>query len=153
MYCVESTVRSLVTNRQSKLDLAEIQGFAALVDAEIDGRLAARFYWPKSSSGVDLSQTPPALIVAAANYLVAALIELKSFSQFTSPPVSPDSGEGPSTYGRDLQRRGYGLLKSIEERRIVIPSLQPSTPIAQSHAPTHNFRPVYGLRRGGRGRN
>jgi len=142
MYANENTVRGLTKNRVSTLSLAEIEAAASLVDAEIDGRLSAMFWWPNNEQGEPVSPTPAA-IVALASQLTAGWIEMQTYAQ------NEGGGLSANPYGRTLQRLGYDALERIEAGAYLVPGLKRFGPVRTTAAPKI-FSPVRGLR-GGRG--
>jgi hypothetical protein len=93
MYASEPQVRSLTRNKRSGMTLVELEAIGATIDAEIDARLSALFHWPVTVSGDPLNEPPPALIVSAASYLTAALIEMEAYGRRGTEPLRPHSGE------------------------------------------------------------
>jgi hypothetical protein len=138
MYASEPQVRSLTRNKRSGMTLVELEAIGATIDAEIDARLSALFHWPVTVSGDPLNEPPPALIVSAASYLTAALIEMEAYAQ------NEAGGAVPNPYGRTLEKRGEALLQRIERGESIIPRLErvrqtASVPAPKIHSPVHGF--------------
>lgn len=121
MYCDEATVRLLVKNRKSVLDLSEIQAMAAVVDPEIDSVVSTRYYWPSDSEGQPIATVPP-LVRAIANYLTAALIEGES----TAFATGAEGEQHP--WGVRLDRIGRRLLARLQSGEDPVLELTPFRP-------------------------
>jgi len=158
MYAVEADVRALVANKVSQTTGTDIAARGAIVDRTIDMILASAFYWPKDINGATISPTP-APVVQSANYLTAALIERQAY--FGN--VSSDDTGGTS-YINWLEASGRQILDDLVEGRrhdtaLVRPTLvsaassaQPDGFNASSNGVGRRYRPVSGLRGGGRKR-
>lgn len=130
MYCDQTTVTFLARNCRSGLTSGDITSMAALVEPDIDSRLAQLWFWPFGSDGTDLrtGAIPPA-ISSISNLLVAAALEAAKVSFSQGVAASADGGETMQIpYGTTLQRMGQQRLKGIAEGTNSIPELERRTP-------------------------
>lgn len=138
MYADQSTVTGLCMNRVSNLSLQEIQAVAAIVEPEIDSRIGSVYYWPNNEAGVPITVIP-VLVKTISNYLVAGLIEKKSYAQNEAGQMTPNP------YGVALEKRGDKLLQDVIAGLIIVPGLQRYNQVSGSNPPDQ-FRHVHGLR-------
>ncbi len=131
MYCNPDTVKLLAKNVRNGLTEGEILAASELVDPDIDAKLAARYYWPVSSSGQDLRSSPPPQVRAIANYLVAALLE-SNHTAFSAATLGPEANQHP--YGQTLERLGSRKLRQAVDGPDVIRELESRAPGRVSRA-------------------
>lgn len=140
MYAVEQSVRELCVNVRTGATLAAMTAHSGLIDAQLDATLAAKFWWPESSTGQDLSATPPPIITSIASYMVAARIESTAFAQ-------NEAGlNQPNPYGSSLLKAAEKILKQITDGTLVVDGLE-ARKRTKVTSPPRSFTPSRGLAR------
>lgn len=140
MYALTATVQTLCKNRRTALGAEEVETFAGVVESEIDAAISEHYYWPLDANGVDISGSPPAILIQISNLITAGIIEQVSYAQ------NEAGGAAPNPYGAMLEKRGRSILARICDGSIVIPGLQRITEIIGRASTASTYRPVSGLR-------
>lgn len=140
MYADIDTVKALHSNVKSSISEQQYELLAGLVDSDIDARLSRHYYWPASEKGEVLNDPAPMLVRNAATYLLAGLIESRSFAHNEAGTAVANP------YASRLTRQGEAILKRLENEQGLVPELVRVSDVSLGAAP-QIYSPVTGLRR------